>query len=91
MSWGLEAGTSALIVSLQPVLVAAFAGVLLGERVRPLQWLGLVLGLGGVALVVYRKAGLASDGLLAAALCVGALLAISASILYQKCRLPKRH
>ncbi len=87
ISWGLEAGSSALIVSLQPVLVAASAGVLLGERVRPLQWLGLVLGVAGVALVVYRKVGLSTEGLAAAALCVGALLAISAAILYQKRRL----
>ncbi|GAB5467083.1 MAG: DMT family transporter [Rhodospirillales bacterium] len=84
ISMGLEAGTSALIVSLQPLLVAAVAGVLLGEQVRRLQWLGLGLGLAGVALVVYRKAGLSSESLLAALFCVGSLLAITVAVLYQK-------
>jgi len=84
---GLEAGTAALIVCLQPVLVAALAGVLLGERVRGLQWAGLVLGIAGVALVVYRKAGLTEEGLSAVGFCVVSLLAITAAVLYQKRRL----
>lgn len=84
---GLEAGTSALIVSLQPILVAAFAGLLLGERVRPLQWLGLVLGFAGAALVVYRKAGFSPEGLSGVGLCLLSLLAIAAAVLYQKRRL----
>ncbi|MEO1190829.1 MAG: DMT family transporter [Pseudomonadota bacterium] len=84
---GLEAGTSALIVSLQPLLVAALAGVFLGERVRPIQWLGLVLGLAGVALVVFRKAGFGEDGLVPVLFCAGSLLAITLAVLYQKLRL----
>ena len=38
---GLEAGLSALIVSLQPLLVAAAAPFLLAERIGPRRWLGL--------------------------------------------------
>ncbi len=87
ISWGLEAGTSALIVSLQPILVAAAAGTLLGERVGRRQWLGLVLGLAGVALVVWRKAGLSPEGLAGALLCCLSLLGITAAVLYQKRRL----
>ncbi len=87
ISWGLEAGTSALIVSLQPILVAALAGAFLGEQVTRLQWLGLALGLGGVALVVWRKAGLSAEGLEAALLCILSLVAITAAVLYQKRRL----
>lgn len=87
ISWGLEAGTSALIVSLQPVLVAALAGVFLGERVAKLQWLGLVLGVAGVALVVWRKAGFSAQVLDAALLCLLSLCAITGAILYQKRRL----
>jgi drug/metabolite transporter (DMT)-like permease len=49
---GMTAGLSALIVSLQPVLTALFAGSALGERVTGRQWAGLALGLVGVALVV---------------------------------------
>jgi drug/metabolite transporter (DMT)-like permease len=40
----------ALIGALHPLLVALFAGPLLGERLRPRQWLGMALGVAGVAL-----------------------------------------
>ncbi|MGX4640710.1 DMT family transporter [Massilia sp. SYSU DXS3249] len=80
---GMPAGLSALIVGMQPILTAV-AAPLIGERVRPRQWLGLVLGLGGVALVVASKMQL--DGLspLSILYCVLALLSITAGTLYQK-------
>jgi drug/metabolite transporter (DMT)-like permease len=81
---GLEAGLSALIVSLQPLLVAASAGLLLGERVGPRAWLGLGLGLCGVALVLGRKLGLSGAQALGALACVAALAGITAGTLYQK-------
>lgn len=84
LSWGVEAGTSALIVSVQPLLVAALAGPWLGERVTPRQWLGLALGLAGVGLVVARKAGLDAGLLGGAAACLVSLLSITAGVLYQK-------
>ncbi|MCW2635622.1 MAG: putative integral rane protein [Blastococcus sp.] len=52
ISLGVPAGVSAVIVSLQPVLTAVLATRMLGERPTARQWLGLVLGLAGVALVV---------------------------------------
>jgi drug/metabolite transporter (DMT)-like permease len=42
----------ALVQSLTPLLTAACGVLLLQERLRGLQWLGLVLGLAGVGLVV---------------------------------------
>jgi drug/metabolite transporter (DMT)-like permease len=80
---GMPAGLSALIVGLQPILTA-FAAPLVGERVSPRQWLGLLLGLGGVGLVVYAKISL--NGLSPAAIgfCVFALLSITCGTLYQK-------
>lgn len=81
---GLEAGLSALIVSLQPLLVAASAQWLLGERIRPQAWAGLALGLVGVALILGRKLSLSLDHALAALACVVALLAITIGTLYQK-------
>jgi drug/metabolite transporter (DMT)-like permease len=81
---GLEAGLSALIVSLQPLLVAASAGLLLGERVGPRAWLGLGLGLCGVALVLGRKLGLSGTQALGALACVAALAGITVGTLYQK-------
>ena len=70
---GMPAGVSALVVGLQPVLTAAFAASTtssLGERVSARQWLGFALGFGGVALVVWGRAG--PGGLAAVAGAVGA-------------------
>jgi len=80
---GMPAGLSALIVGMQPILTA-FAAPLIGERVRPVQWLGLMFGIAGVALVVYAKISLVGLSWQAIALCVGALLAMTVGTLYQK-------
>jgi len=80
---GMPAGLTALIVGMQPILTAACAP-LIGERVRPRQWLGLVLGLSGVTLVVYAKLHLAGLTLAGILLCVFALCCITAGTLYQK-------
>jgi drug/metabolite transporter (DMT)-like permease len=80
---GMPAGLSALIVGLQPILTA-FAAPLVGERVSPRQWLGLMLGLGGVGLVVYAKISLNGLSPAAIALCLLALLSITIGTLYQK-------
>lgn len=84
ISLGVEAGVSALIVGLQPLLTAALAGVLLGERVTPRQWAGLALGLSGVALILARKLGQGPGDTLGSLACVAALLGITAGTLYQK-------
>ena len=84
---GLPAGTAALIVNLQPVLVAAAAS-LVGERVSPRQWLGVALGLGGVVLVIWHKLNLASSYGLPLTLCLMSLLAITGGTLYQKRYVP---
>lgn len=64
ISHGLPAGVTSLVVGLQPVLTAVGAGLLLGERTTPRQWLGLALGFGGVALVLSGKlaAGIPGHG-----------------------------
>jgi drug/metabolite transporter (DMT)-like permease len=46
----------ALVQSLTPLLTAVFGVVLLHERLRPRQWLGLALGMAGVGLVVGHAA-----------------------------------
>lgn len=81
---GVEAGVSALIVSAQPLLVAALAGVVLGERVTARQWGGLALGLLGVALVLAPKLGRGPGDMLGVVSCLVALFAITAGTLYQK-------
>jgi drug/metabolite transporter (DMT)-like permease len=84
ISLGVEAGVSALIVGLQPLLTAALAGTLLGERVAPRQWAGLGLGLLGVALVLARKLGQGPGDALGGLACIAALLGITAGTFYQK-------
>jgi len=81
---GVDAGVSALIVGVQPVLTAALAGPLLGERVTGRQWTGLALGLAGIALVVERKLGQGQGTLFGMALSAVGLVGIAAGTLYQK-------
>lgn len=81
---GAPAGAVALVVGLQPLLTALWVSAVDGQRLRALQWLGLVSGFTGVALVVWRR--LQGDGLDAVnlALCALALVSITAGSLYQK-------
>jgi drug/metabolite transporter (DMT)-like permease len=61
VEFGVTAGTSALVAALQPLLAAALAGPVLGERVSRQQWAGLAVGLVGVALVVGGDAEAGGD------------------------------
>ncbi len=83
ISRGTPAGISSVVVSLQPVLVAALALPLLGERLRRPQWLGLTLGVTGVVLVLAPKTGgsLPTAGVVA---CLVALAGGTAGTLWQK-------
>jgi len=86
--WAISIGTpawiSALVTSPQPLLTAVFAGPLLGERVTARQWIGFLLGFGGVALVVWRDIGGAAGSVTGLIVLVGSLLAFSGGTLYQK-------
>jgi drug/metabolite transporter (DMT)-like permease len=81
---GMSAGIAALVLALQPLVTAMVAAPLLGERLARPQWLGVALGLIGVALVVWHKIDL--DALTAGALIAVtiALVAITAGTLYQR-------
>jgi drug/metabolite transporter (DMT)-like permease len=81
---GVEAGASALVVGLQPLLVAAVAAPLLGEAVGWRQWLGLALGILGVGLVVAEKLGAGMGTTAGIAFATAALLGITLGTLYQK-------
>jgi drug/metabolite transporter (DMT)-like permease len=59
---GLPAGITALVCGLQPVLTAALATPLLGERVGRRRWLGILAGFAGAALVLAPGLGTV-DGL----------------------------
>ncbi len=81
---GLPAGTAALITGLQPLLTALVAAPYLGERITRRQWVGLLLGFGGVFMVVADKAGLAEANLANVLPAFVAVLGITVGTLYQK-------
>jgi drug/metabolite transporter (DMT)-like permease len=85
---GIGAGTVALLVGLQPVLTAIWIALTASGskagRVSARQWLGLSLGLIGLALVVWRKLGGGEVTAWSLSLAVFALLGITVGTLYQK-------
>jgi drug/metabolite transporter (DMT)-like permease len=81
---GVPAGISALIPGLQPILVSTIANRWMGERVGPLQWLGLALGLIGVLLVLHDRSIIAAGSVIGWIATVVSLLGISLGTLYQK-------
>jgi drug/metabolite transporter (DMT)-like permease len=81
---GMSAGVTALIISAQPLFTAIIASRWLHARLAPGQWAGVVIGLAGVALVVWHKIDIreVTTGSLVAALI--ALAGVTAATLYQK-------
>jgi drug/metabolite transporter (DMT)-like permease len=79
----IPAGLSALIPGLQPILTSTLANRFLGERVTALQWLGLLLGLAGVALILHERpmSGEVGLGWLASGV---SLISITLGTLYQR-------
>ena len=81
---GMSAGVSSLIVGLQPVLTAVLAAPMVRERLGARQWLGLALGLAGVALVVSAKTSLTGLSWESVGMSFLALGSITVGTLYQK-------
>jgi drug/metabolite transporter (DMT)-like permease len=52
---GMPAGITALICSLQPVLVSIFSSIFFGEKLSSRKWMGLGLGLAGLVMVIAPK------------------------------------
>jgi drug/metabolite transporter (DMT)-like permease len=84
ISQGVPAGISALIPGLQPILTSTIANRFLGERVSPLQWGGLALGLIGVVLVLHDRRMAAEGSALGWIASFGSLVGITLGTLYQK-------
>jgi len=83
ISIGMPAGIAALIVTLQPVLTNALSGPILNENVTIKQWVGVLLGFAGAALVLGWDIGsnIPVLGLLATII---ALISITTSTIWQK-------
>ena len=83
ISKGMPTGIAALIVTLQPILTNALSGPILNEKVTTKQWIGVLLGFMGAAIVLGFDIG--SDipliGLIATII---ALFAITSSTIWQK-------
>ncbi|MBE0554944.1 MAG: DMT family transporter [Rhodobacteraceae bacterium] len=81
---GVSAGGVAIVVCLQPILVALAAPRFVGETVGPRVWAGLALGLAGAALVILGRSAVAAENLWGVALTVGALFGITGGTLWEK-------
>ena len=81
---GVSAGGVAIIVCLQPILVSLVAPKLVGERISPLRWLGLALGLAGALTVILARSGISTEPVLGVLAAIGGLIGITAGTLYEK-------
>ena len=82
---GLPVGIAALVGGLQPLLTALLSSPLLGERVRPVQWLGIALGFLGALLVLVPNLGATGNVPPAAlAACLVGTMAMTLGTIWQK-------
>ena len=86
ISWGTEAGVSALIAGLQPITTALLARQVFGDRLSRLQQVGMILGASGVGLVVIRKLEAGVGDFTGVVACLVGLAAITAGAVLQKTR-----
>jgi drug/metabolite transporter (DMT)-like permease len=79
----MSAGIAAVILALQPLATALFARGT-GERVLPLQWVGIALGFAGVALIVWHKIDVRAVTIGSLIAVLTGLLSLTAGTLYQR-------
>ncbi len=83
ISIGMPTSIAALIVTLQPILTNALSGPILNEKVTTKQWIGVLLGFLGAALVLGLDIG-TDIPLLGLIATIIALLSITTSTIWQK-------
>ena len=83
ISKGMPTGIAALIVTLQPILTNVLSGPLLNEKVSIKQWIGVLLGFSGAAMVLGFDVGseIPTIGVVSTVI---ALIAITSSTIWQK-------
>ena len=90
IKWEIPIGLTAMIIGLQPLVMAFIAVIILHERIIRKQWIGLIIGLLGLYLVLFEKFDLAIEGFftgfsfLAVLAVFGSLVGISLGTIYQK-------
>lgn len=81
---GVAAGTVALMMSLQPILVAIIAPGWSGEHTSIRQWGGLILALAGTAIVIIARSDVGPAPILGLVSAVIALAGITFATLWEK-------
>lgn len=81
---GMSAGVTAIILATQTLLTAVIAALWLGEKPSRTQWLGVAIGLFGVALVVWHKIDVAAISAGSLVAVFTGLIALTAGTLYQR-------
>lgn len=79
-----DAGTAAMLVGTGPVLIAVFAGVLLGEGFPRSLFAGCAVAFAGVVVIGLATSGRGFDAGLGAVLCLVAALAYAGGVVIQK-------
>ena len=85
ISWAeqrVDSGTAALLVATMPLWLALFDRLVFGRRLSAAGWTGLLVGLGGVALLVSPGGG--GTDLVGALTCVGCAMSWAAGTLYAR-------
>jgi drug/metabolite transporter (DMT)-like permease len=86
---GMSAGVAALIIACQPLVTAVIVSGWMNEKLQPRQWVGVIVGLAGVALVVWHKIDIQEVTLGSLIGTLIALSAVTAAVLYQRKFSPK--
>lgn len=84
---GVPAALSGIIAALQPLMTALAAPYIIGERLSPMQKLGITLGFAGVAIAIFPKfAGIGGADIPTVALVVNVLgmTSVTYGTIYQK-------
>jgi drug/metabolite transporter (DMT)-like permease len=85
MANGMGPGTIALLIGLQPVLVALLAPSVVGDPPVGLRgWIGLMLGMAGAAMVISSGSGFAASGWLGLGFALLALSVMTAGALLER-------
>lgn len=82
---GVDAGLSAVIVGLQPLLTVLLSAIWLRESIGKRKSIGMLAGFAGIVIVIGQR-GIGINGISAIGLwfCIAALIGISAGTSYQK-------
>ncbi|MEM9046879.1 MAG: DMT family transporter [Pseudomonadota bacterium] len=81
---GVASGTVALIMSLQPILVAIVAPIWTDEHVGWRRWIGLGMGLAGTVIVIVARSVIAVPSPAGLAFCAAALAGMTIATLWEK-------